>query len=141
MAVAVNNKNSKNEKNIEVTAKVPDGGWGWVVCIACLFGNFTTGGICLSFGIILPSLKEYFSESTAVISLVGSLLVGLVLASSPIAAILTNRFGLRPVYMIGSLVTGVSLLASTFAPNVYILLLTYGIFSGIGLGLIIYLSP
>ena len=137
MAVAITNNNSKNEKDIEVNAKVPDGGWGWVVCIACLFGNFTTGGICLSFGIILPSLKEYFSESTAVISLVGSLLVGLVLASSPIAAILTNRFGLRPVYMIGSLVTGVSLLASTFAPNVYILLLTYGIFSGIGLGLII----
>ena len=118
MAVAVNNKNSKNEKNIEVTAKVPDGGWGWVVCIACLFGNFTTGGICLSFGIILPSLKEYFSESTAVISLVGSLLVGLVLTSNPIAAILTNRFALRPVYMVGSLVHGVSLFGSTFAHNV-----------------------
>ena len=67
MAVAITtNDTRKNEKNIEVTAKVPDGGWGWVVCIACLFGNFTTGGICLSFGIILPSLKEYFSESTAV---------------------------------------------------------------------------
>ena len=39
--------------------------------------------------------------------------------------------------MIGSLISGLSLLASTFSPNAYVLLLTYGIFSGIGLGLII----
>ena len=95
----------------------PDGGWGWVVCLACLFGNLTVGGICLSFGILLPSLKDYYGESTGVISLVGSILAGLALATCPIAAILTNKLGLRAVYMIGSLLSGISLLASTFSPN------------------------
>ena len=127
----------KNNNNIDVKTNAPDGGWGWLVCLACLFGNFTTGGICLSFGILLPSLKEYYGESTAVISLVGSLLVGIILATSPFAAILANKIGLRPVYMMGSVISGVSLLASTFSSNAYVLLLTYGILSGIGLGLII----
>ena len=137
-ATKTNTVNSKKyNANASIKAKVPDGGWGWVVCLSCLFGNFTVGGICLSFGIILPSLKEYYGEGTGVISFVGSVLVGLILATGPIAAILTNRFGLRSVYMAGSLMSGISLLASTFSPNVYILLLTYGVLSGTAFGLII----
>jgi MFS family permease len=141
MATEASKPNIKNSKkyneNARIKATVPDGGWGWVVCLSCLFGNFAVGGVCMSFGIILPSLKEYYGESTGIISLVGSVLVGLILATGPIAASLTNRFGLRAVYMAGSLISGISLLASTFSPNVYILLLTYGVLSGTAFGLII----
>ena len=90
-----------------------------------------------TFGSILPALKEYYGEGTAVISFVGSVLTGLSLVSGPLASALVDRLGLRAVFMIGSILCGTSLIASTFSPNAYILILTYGVLGGIGLGLII----
>ena len=119
-----------------IKATVPDGGYGWVVCMSCFVGNLTVGGAVMAYGIILPSLKEYYGAGTVIISLVGSILGGLALAAGPLAALLVTKLGLRGVYMLGSLLAGVSLLASTFSPNAYVLLVTYGLLSGTGLGLI-----
>ena len=114
----------------------PDGGWGWLVCIACLVGNLIDGAISLSFGIILPSLKSHFEEGTGIISFVGSLLSGLVLMTAPLAAIVANRYGLRVTYMIGSFLTATSLLLSTFSPTTSVFTICYGLFNGLGLGFI-----
>ena len=101
-----------------------------------MFGNFTIGGIGMSFGILLPALETYFEEGAGTTALVGSLLAGLQLVTCLLSASLSNRIGLRPVYMIGSLVAGTSLIVSSFSPSVSVLLLTYGVCCGIGLGLI-----
>ena len=119
-----------------VKANVPDGVSGWLFCISCLIGWLLIGGITTSFGIIGPSLKTHFHLDTTVISLIGTLLIYLSDFLGPFAACLTHRFGLRTVYMAGSILTGVSLIASTFSPDAYLLLLTYGICSGIGISLI-----
>ena len=125
-----------NTNESVVKATVPDGGYGWVVCIACLVGWMVVGGISMSYGIILPSLKKHFRQNTVVISLVGSVLMGVCGFTGPIVASLTDRFGLRAIYMAGSALTGASLIASTFSPDAYSLLVLYGICSGIGIGLI-----
>ena len=90
----------------------------------------------MSYGIILPSLKEHFRQNTVVISLVGSVLMGVCGFTGPIVASLTNKFGLRAIYMAGSALTGTSLIAATFSPDAYSLLVLYGVCSGIGIGLI-----
>ena len=115
--------NIQNTCNADVEAKaiVPDGGWGWVVCCSCLFGNITMGGIFMSYGILLPSLKENFHQGTVIISFIGSVMTGLAFLLGPLVAILTNRLGLRPVFMMGSILSGLALLASTFSFNAYIL--------------------
>ena len=130
------NKRNPKTDNMEVITVVPDGGWGWVVCCSCLFGNITMGGIFMSYGILLPSLKENFHEGTVIISFIGSIMTGLSFGIGPIVASLTNRLGLRMVFMMGSIFSAISLLASTFSPNANWLLLTYGICGGLGLGLI-----
>ena len=119
-----------------VRATVLDGASGWLVCISCMIGWFLIGGITTSFGIISPTLKNHFGQNTTIISLVGTLPVYLADLLGTIAASLTKRFGLRAVYMVGSMVTGVSFVASTFSPDAYLLLVTYGICSGIGISLI-----
>lgn len=48
----------------------------------------------------------------------------------PLSGLLTNRFGHRPVAIIGSLVTMVGLTLSAFAATPYHLLFTFGIISG-----------
>ena len=97
-----------SDSNTVIKATVPDGGYGWVVCMSCFVGWFTIGGLFKSFGIILPALKEYFSEGTVIISLVGSVLTGLSLVIGPLVANLMDRVGLRVVHMIGFLSCGSS---------------------------------
>ena len=135
VATGNHNNEAMKSKETEIKTIVPDGGWGWVVCGSCLFGNITMGGIFMSFGILLPDLKENFHQGTVIISFIGSIMVGLAFGVGPIVAMMTNKLGLRMVFMMGSIFSGISLLASTFSPNAYFLLLTYGICGGLGLSL------
>ena len=120
----------------DLKATVPDGGWGWVVCASCLVGWMAIGGICMSYGIILPSLKVHFRQNTVVISLVGSILIGICGVIGPIVASMANKFGLRIVYMMGSITTGISIIAATFTTNAYVFLILYGVIAGFGIGFI-----
>ena len=122
--------------NLAIKTTVPDGGWGWIVCISCLFGNLAAAGPVTSYGIILPSLKEYYNEGAFIISLVGSIFNALGYAIGPIVGKLITKFGLRVVYILGSLFYGLSLLAATLSPDAYVLLITYGVLAGIGLCLL-----
>lgn len=42
---------------------------------------------------------------------------------------LVNAYGCRPVAIVGSIVASISLVASTFVPNIYVLIVTYGVIS------------
>ena len=69
-------------------------------------------------------------------SWVGSLLCGVYLMSGPIVGGLVNKFGCRPVCIAGSVIACAGLALSTLSPNVPVLMLTYGVIGGFGLGLI-----
>jgi len=114
----------------------PDGGWGWVVCIASFLCNMILDGIAYSFGVLLGPLCRYFNEDAGTVSWVGSLLCGVYLMSGPIVGGLVNKFGCRPVCMAGSVITCLAFSLSTLSPNVPVLMLTYGLLGGFGLGLI-----
>ena len=114
----------------------PDGGWGWVICFASFACNFILDGIAYSFGILLIPLMEYFQSNRSSVAWVGSLLAGVYMTSGPLVGGLVNKFGCRPVCMVGGVVACSSLMLSTFSPNVEVLMLTYGIMGGFGLGLI-----
>ena len=131
-------RNKDLEENIDengTKTSLPDGGWGWIVCLACLFANFSCGGPALAYGIILPALKDYFKEGVFIISLIGSVLSTIGFAVAPLAAIMMNRLGLRTVYILGSIWFSLAVLAASFSPNPYILLFTYGVIAGMGSGL------
>ena len=57
----------------------PDGGYGWVIMIASFFTNVIVDGVCFSFGIFYLEFLEYFGESEAKTSWVGSVLNGMYL--------------------------------------------------------------
>ena len=118
----ISNNITTNNNDTLVKAIVPDGGWGWIVCGSCFFGNMAVGGIMLTFGIILPTIRNFFDSGTFSVSLIGSTMIGLTYGIAPLAASLTNRLGIRGVYMIGSLVAFVSFFASAFSSNVYFIL-------------------
>ena len=70
---------------------------------------------------------EHFDSNRATVSWVGSLLAGVYLMSGPIVGGLVNKFGCRPVCILGSVVACIGLCLSTLSPNVPVLMLTYGV--------------
>ena len=66
----------------------------------------------------------------------GSLVCGLYQLSGPLVGGLVNRFGCRPVCMAGAVLAWASFSLSSMSPNVTVLMLTYGVMGGLGLGLI-----
>ncbi|XP_074653250.1 monocarboxylate transporter 12-like [Tubulanus polymorphus] len=135
--MAKNNK--EQEDNVELDDAYiptpPDGGWGWVIVTASLLINIIVDGIGYAFGVFLPVFEDYFHSTKSKTSLIGSALCGVYLCSGPIASALVNKFGCRPVAMVGSVISTVAFVLSMFSPNVDILIVTYGGLGGFGFGL------
>jgi len=132
--VSLNPSDSSNasQGNYQVNR---DGGWGWVIVFASFLCNMVLDGIGYSFGVMLQPLAKEFGSGTAAMSFVGSLLMGGYLLIGPIAAASVNRYGTRCTCITGSLISSVAIFLSSFSGSVACLVITYGIFGGIGIGL------
>lgn len=108
----------------------PDGGWGWVVMMASFCCNIIVDGIIFSAGSLLKPVKEEFQVSDAEVALVTSLLSGFYLMVGPFVSALANRWGFRPVTMMGAVIAAVGFSTSYFASNIICLYVTYGIIGG-----------
>lgn len=71
------NSMTGDEEALAVMVTVPpDGGWGWVVVAASFVANFIVDGILYCYGDFLPVIKNDFHETSAKVSIPGSLLAG-----------------------------------------------------------------
>ncbi|XP_067668388.1 monocarboxylate transporter 13-like [Haliotis asinina] len=113
----------------------PDGGWGWVCVVGRLYCQFCVLGTATAFGIIYVELIDYFHTSREVTAWIGSLAVGLIFLTGPLAAFLTTRFGIRKTTIGGTLLAFVGCFISWFATGITYLYISYGVLLGIGLGL------
>ena len=50
--------------------------------------------------------------------------------SGPIASALGNKYGIRAVVIAGSIIASIAFFLSTFAPNLDVLIFTYGVVGG-----------
>ncbi|CAD5117746.1 DgyrCDS6491 [Dimorphilus gyrociliatus] len=97
--------------------------------------NLIVDGVCFSFGIFYIQFLEYFQESKGKTSVVGSVLNGMYLSMGPLVSALANKFGCRRVTIIGSIVSTIAFILSTFSPNINVLIVTFGALGGFGFGL------
>ena len=95
---------------------------------------FFQDGIAFSYGRLLIPLLESFDSSRSVISNGGSLMFGFYLLSSPISGVLIIKFGCRIVCIAGCIIGALGIGLSSLSPNAAILMLTYGVVGGYGLG-------
>uniref|UniRef100_A0A1B0GAF3 Major facilitator superfamily (MFS) profile domain-containing protein n=1 Tax=Glossina morsitans morsitans TaxID=37546 RepID=A0A1B0GAF3_GLOMM len=97
----------------------PDGGWGWVVCLAAGFSNFS----------IFPALQQYGFIYRKRMKVLGfdaketTTIVNVVMAISSLAGIVNGamfrRFTFRQVALVGSIGLGLSMGATSLAVNTY----------------------
>ncbi|KAL1245526.1 Monocarboxylate transporter [Trichinella spiralis] len=121
----------------EAVIKPPDGGYGWIVVIACFLTNVIVDGIILCGGqALIPVWTKYFSASGSSVSLIISLQSSFYYFAGPIGSAFVNLFGCRAVTIAGTVLAVVGLLLSMLGISVQFMYLTYGVLSGLGMGAI-----
>ncbi|XP_060069114.1 monocarboxylate transporter 12-like [Ylistrum balloti] len=111
-------------------------GRGWAVTLSSFMHSFLVDGICFSFGTFLNHFLEYFGGSIWKTQLLSSIISGTYLCMGLVSGALINRFGYRRLVITGSVIASVGLFLSTFSPNLDVMILLYGVVSGIGFGLV-----
>lgn len=107
-----------------------------MVVMGSFMCNVIGDGTVFSFGVSLPKLVSHFEEGKGKVAWIGSLLTGFHLASGPIGSVLINKYGCRITCIIGSVIGMASFAISALCNSLILLMIIYGIFGGIGLGLI-----
>ncbi|XP_022127254.2 monocarboxylate transporter 12 [Pieris rapae] len=120
----------------ESLAPPPDGGWGWMVVFASFMIHIVTDGMTYSFGVFYAEFLTYFNEGKGKTAWIVSILVGVTLSSGPISSSFVNRWGCRTVTVAGALLSAVCVVLSSLANNVNTLIITIGVGTGVGFGLI-----
>ncbi|XP_035510077.1 monocarboxylate transporter 7-like [Morone saxatilis] len=124
--------NSQRCLGPNVYPEVPDGGWGWAVAGAFFLVEVCTYGTLKSLGVFLQDLMEEFGESNSRVSWVISICVFIFTFTAPLSTMLTNRFGYRPVVVMGGFLISLGTITSAFTNSINEMYITIGIVSGLG---------
>ncbi|XP_021545959.2 monocarboxylate transporter 1-like [Neomonachus schauinslandi] len=111
----------------------PDGGWGWAVVV----GAFISIGFSCAFGksisVFYKEIEEMFNASTSEVSWISSIMFAVMYGGGPVSSILVNKYGSRPVMIVGGCLSGCGLIAASFSNTVQELYLYIGFIGGLGL--------
>ncbi|XP_061605260.1 solute carrier family 16 member 6b isoform X1 [Phyllopteryx taeniolatus] len=116
----------------KVYPEVPEGGWGWAVAVSFFMVEICTYGTLKSLGIFLQDLMEEFKESNSRVSWVISICVFIFTFTAPLSTVLSNRFGHRPVVVMGGFLISLGTITSAFTNSINEMYITIGIVSGLG---------
>ncbi|RZB40363.1 MFS 1 domain containing protein [Asbolus verrucosus] len=123
----------QNEEIKEEFAVIPpDGGWGWIVLLCSFLCNLIVDGAIFTFGIFLESISKTFKVHPTTVGIGHSLLTGF----SPFTCGIINHYGFRPVAFVGGLIAATAFGVSTVVTSIEAFIIIFGVFGGIGLGMI-----
>ncbi|XP_072259481.1 monocarboxylate transporter 4 [Pyxicephalus adspersus] len=115
--------------------KAPDGGWGWAV----LFGCFVITGFSYAFpkavSVFFKELIKEFGIGYSDTAWISSILLAMLYGTGPLCSICVNRFGCRPVMMVGGLFASLGMVCASFCTSIITIYLTAGVITGLGLAL------
>ncbi|XP_020916619.1 monocarboxylate transporter 13 [Exaiptasia diaphana] len=113
-----------------------DGITSWIVCLCVVMTNSILFGTMFIYGIFFPFLLKEFQESKSRTALVASLSMGVHTLIGPISSKICLTLGFRNAMILAGLVSASGLLGSSFAPNLYILYLGYGLALGFSVSVV-----
>ncbi|KAK7938354.1 hypothetical protein WMY93_001680 [Mugilogobius chulae] len=115
--------------------KAPDGGWGWAVLLGC----FVITGFSYAFpkavSVFFKELIREFGVGYSDTAWVSSILLAMLYGTGPLCSVLVNRFGCRPVMMVGGLFASLGMILASFATSIIHIYLCTGVITGLGLAL------
>ncbi|KAE8283560.1 Monocarboxylate transporter 4 [Larimichthys crocea] len=115
--------------------KAPDGGWGWAVLAGC----FVITGFSYAFpkavSVFFKELIREFGVGYSDTAWISSILLAMLYGTGPLCSVLVNRFGCRPVMMVGGLFASLGMILASFSTSIIHIYLTAGVITGLGLAL------
>ncbi|XP_073345470.1 monocarboxylate transporter 4 [Pagrus major] len=115
--------------------KAPDGGWGWAVLAGC----FVITGFSYAFpkavSVFFKELIREFDVGYSDTAWISSILLAMLYGTGPLCSVLVNRFGCRPVMMVGGLFASLGMILASFATSITHIYLCTGVITGLGLAL------
>ncbi|XP_062270273.1 monocarboxylate transporter 6 [Platichthys flesus] len=120
--------------SVAVTGEViaPDGGWGWVVLVATIMVLALTLGFPTCVGLFYTDLQNDFHATNSETSWVPSIMTSVLHAGGPFCSVLVDRLGCRATVMLGGVLSGLGIAASSFTQSIGELYLTAGVITGLG---------
>ncbi|XP_070704466.1 monocarboxylate transporter 4-like [Pempheris klunzingeri] len=115
--------------------KAPDGGWGWAVLAGC----FVITGFSYAFpkavSVFFKELIREFGVGYSDTAWISSILLAMLYGTGPLCSVLVNRFGCRPVMMVGGLFASLGMILASFSTSIIHIYLSIGVVTGLGLAL------
>ncbi|KAM4716942.1 monocarboxylate transporter 4-like isoform 1-T2 [Anableps anableps] len=115
--------------------KAPDGGWGWAVLAGC----FVITGFSYAFpkavSVFFKELIREFGVGYSDTAWISSILLAMLYGTGPLCSVLVNRFGCRPVMMVGGLFASFGMILASFSTSIIHIYLSAGVITGLGLAL------
>src|ERR671932_600510 len=101
--------------------------YAWTVLALCFTAILCAQGVRLSFGAFVRPWQEAFGASRGAITLIGSLSFLVYGGSQPFVGRAVDRFGIRRVLVVSSLLVAAGLALSAATRSPWQLAITYGI--------------
>lgn len=111
----------------------PDGGWGWVVVGAAFISIGFSYAFPKAVTVFFKDIQEIFNTSYSEVAWISSIMLAVMYAGGPVSSILVNKYGSRPVVIVGGLLCCVGMILASFSSSVLQLYITVGFIGGLGL--------
>ncbi|KAG9264347.1 monocarboxylate transporter 6-like [Astyanax mexicanus] len=109
-----------------------DGQWGWVVLAATVLVLALTLAFPSCIGIFYTDLQNEFQSSNTETSWVPAIMTAVLHAGGPVCSALVECYGCRATIMVGGILSGLGMVASSFAQTMMDLYVGAGIITGLG---------
>nr|XP_025839122.1 monocarboxylate transporter 1-like [Vulpes vulpes] len=111
----------------------PDGGWGWAVVVGAFISIGFSYAFPKSITVFFKEIESIFNATTSEVSWISSIMLAVMYGGGPISSILVNKYGSRPIMIVGGCLSGCGLIAASFCNTVQELYLCIGVIGGLGL--------
>ncbi|KAJ8017332.1 hypothetical protein DPEC_G00016770 [Dallia pectoralis] len=111
----------------------PEGGWGWAVVVGAFISIGFSYAFPKSITVFFKEIEVIFDATPSQVSWISSIMLACMYGGGPISSILVNRYGSRPIMMLGGCLSGSGLIAASFCNTVEQLYFCVGVIGGLGL--------
>lgn len=113
----------------------PDGKWGWAVLFGCCLSGLAAVSVTILFGVLLTDLIMLLHTDATTITWTLAISSGAGNMLGPVVTIIIDTYSCRSSVMVGGMIISIGFILSSYVDSVELLMVTYGVLSGIGSGL------
>ncbi|CAK6973298.1 monocarboxylate transporter 1-like [Scomber scombrus] len=111
----------------------PEGGWGWAVVMGAFISIGFSYAFPKSITVFFKDIEVIFDATPSQVSFISSIMLAVMYGGGPISSILVNKYGSRPIMMLGGCLAGTGLICASFCNTVQQLYFFIGVVGGFGL--------